>query len=74
MGKALGKDFIWVVDMAVKMLVINEGFSILANIISVKQNKDIENFDFISWFVEHIKEFFLEKFRQLINHNTKGKD
>lgn len=63
MGKALGKDFVWAVDFAIKMLIVNEGFSILANIISIKQKKDIENFDFVSLMVNTLRDFVINKFK-----------
>lgn len=67
MGKALGYDFRWCVDLAIKALIVNEGFSILANIISIKQNKDVENFDFISLFVDLLRDFFINKFKAFFN-------
>lgn len=67
MGKALGRDFVWTVDLAIKALVVNEGLSILANILSVKQRKNIENFDFISLFIEHLQEYFINKMKSIFN-------
>ena len=67
MGKALGRDFVWTVDLAIKALVVNEGLSILANILSIKQSKNIENFDFISLFIENLQEFFINKMKSIFN-------
>lgn len=67
MGKALGMDFVWTVDLAIKALVVNEGLSILANILSVKQRKNIENFDFISLFVENLQDYFINKMKSIFN-------
>lgn len=64
MGKALDKDFIWTVDLAIKMLIVNEGFSVLANIISIKQNKDVENFDFVSLTINYMRDFMIDKFKK----------
>lgn len=63
MGKALGKDFIWTVDFAIKMLIVNEGFSILANILSIKQKKNIENFDFVSLTINMLRDFVISKIK-----------
>lgn len=63
MGKALGKDFVWTVDFAIKMLIVNEGFSILANILSIKQKKNIENFDFVSLTVNMLRDFVISKIK-----------
>lgn len=67
MGKAIGKDFIWAVDFAIKMLVVNEGFSILANILSIKNKKDIENFDFVSLTINTLRDFVVNKFKNYVN-------
>lgn len=67
MGKALGRDFVWMVDLTAKMLVVNEGFSILANILSIKQGKKIENFDFISLLVDSLRDFFINKLKSIID-------
>ena len=63
MGKALEKDFVWTVDFAIKMLIVNEGFSILANILSIKQKKNIENFDFVSLTVNMLRDFVISKIK-----------
>lgn len=67
MGKAIGKDFVWAVDFAIKMLVVNEGFSILANILSIKNKKDIENFDFVSLAINTLRDFVVSKFKNYVN-------
>lgn len=48
MGKPIHKDFTWVVDVALRILIINEGLSILANIVSVYTQKNIQNVDLIT--------------------------
>lgn len=67
MGQALGKDFIWMLDVSVKALVVNEGLSILSNILSIKENKNIQNFDFISLLVEGLRDFLINKFKSFLN-------
>lgn len=71
MGKGLQMDFVWAVSMAVKVLIVNEGFSIFANILSIKQKKDVENFDFVTWFIELLKDFFINKFKMYFDNSKK---
>lgn len=48
LAKGLSFDFRWLVVVVMNILLISEAFSILTNMLSIKQRKDIQNVDFIS--------------------------
>ncbi|MCL1666384.1 phage holin family protein [Elizabethkingia ursingii] len=73
MGKPLHKDFTWAVDVTIRVLIVNEGLSILANIASVYSQKNIQNVDLISRLIAWIRSLFIsmaEKFMQNIKVNS----
>lgn len=73
MGKPLHKDFTWAVDVTIRVLIVNEGLSILANIASVYSRKNIQNVDLISRLIAWIRSLFIsmaEKFMQNIKVNS----
>ncbi|HFK5565253.1 TPA: phage holin family protein [Elizabethkingia anophelis] len=59
MGKPIHKDFTWVVDVVIKILIVNEGLSILANFASIYSRKNIQNVDLISKLLQWIRGLFI---------------
>lgn len=54
-GKNLHYDFTMLVVVAIKILTISEGISIISNLISIKTKKEIENYDIITGFLKYIR-------------------
>ena len=48
MGKGIGKDFIFIVDVFLQVMIISEVYSIWGNIWSIKNKKEAKKFDAIS--------------------------
>ena len=67
MGKPLHKDFTWVVDVSIRILIINEGLSVLANIISVYKSKDVQNVDLVSRLINWIRLLGISLATKLMN-------
>jgi phage-related holin len=61
----LGYDFIWLIDIVIKILVLHEGISIITNMISIRQNKDIVNADIVSVMLLKIREVFTDLVKRL---------
>ncbi|HAY3545183.1 TPA: phage holin family protein [Elizabethkingia anophelis] len=59
MGKPIHKDFTWAVDITIRVLIVNEGLSILANIASVYSRNNIQNVDLISKLLGWIRNIFI---------------
>lgn len=55
LGKYVHKDFIWTVDLVIKLLIVNEVLSMLANIQSVRLNKHVKNYDLITFMIDGIR-------------------
>lgn len=67
---AIGFDFRWLVELVLKILVVSEALSSITNIISIKENKNLENTDFVSVLLHGIRDFFkkyLDKLFQKLN-------
>lgn len=61
----LGYDFVWLIDIVLKILVLHEGISIITNMISIRQNKNIINADLISIMLLKIRNVFLSGVKKL---------
>lgn len=62
----LGYDFKWVVDIVLKILIVSEGISSITNILSIKEEKNIENTDYVSKLLHAIRDFLKNKMEGLI--------
>jgi hypothetical protein len=69
-GKILGLDWIYLVNLIIYVMIANDFTSILSNILSVKNKRVYRNFDFITLLFNHIKEFLRKTVEDRIN-NTK---
>lgn len=58
-GKGVGKDFVWAVDICIKILIINEGLSCLTNILSAKSKKEIQNVDLVTTLLNFLRKSLL---------------
>lgn len=54
-AKSLSFDFSWFVNAVLNILILSEAFSAITNILSIKQNKEIENTDFIAKLIHAIR-------------------
>jgi len=70
----LGYNFIWLIDIVIKILVLHEGISIITNMISIRQNKDIVNADIISVMLLKIREVFIGLVKKLTGDISKGEE
>jgi|AntRauTorcE11897_2_1112592.scaffolds.fasta_scaffold68876_1 phage-related holin len=70
----LGYDFIWLIDIVIKILVLHEGISIITNMISIRQNKNIINADIISVMLLKIREVFTDLVKKLTGDISKDEE
>jgi phage-related holin len=70
----LGYDFIWLIDVVLKILVLHEGISIITNIISIRQNQNIVNADIISIMLLKIRGMFTGLLEKLTNSISKNEE
>lgn len=67
-GKILGLDWIYLVNLTIYVMIANDFTSILTNILSIKNKKIYRNFDFITllfqWIKDTLKKTVEEKLRQ----------
>ena len=71
LGIALNMNFTWTADLAVRVLLANECLSILANILSVKNRKKVENIDLVTIFIGWIRKTTLSTFERFLNNHKK---
>jgi phage-related holin len=64
----LGIEFIWVTELALRLLVLSESISILSNIISIKQRKEVANRDYLSLILNYIRNLFIGLIDKIINN------
>lgn len=55
-AKALNFDFTWFVNAVLNLLVVAEAFSSITNIISIKENRELENTDFITQLLHKVRD------------------
>ncbi|WP_313384583.1 phage holin family protein [Chishuiella sp.] len=71
LGIALNMNFTWTADLAVRVLLANECLSILANILSVKNRKKVENIDLVTIFISWIRKTSVSTFEKFLNNQKK---
>lgn len=71
LGIALNMEFTWTADLAIRVLLANECLSILANILSVKNKKKVENIDLVSIFIGWIRKTAISTFEKFLNNKQK---
>lgn len=74
LGIALNMEFTWTADLAVRVLLANECLSILANILSVKNKRKVENIDLVSIFIAWIRKTAISVFEKFLNNKNQNKD
>lgn len=74
LGIALNMEFTWTADLAVRVLLANECLSILANILSVKNRRKVENIDLVSIFIAWIRKTAISVFEKFLNNKNQNKD
>ena len=67
LAMALNFNFILLADFAVRLLLANECLSILANFLSIKNKKRVENVDIISIFINWIRKIALNAINKMLN-------
>ena len=70
LGIALKMNFEWTADFAIRVLLANECLSILANILSLKNKKKVENIDLITVFLSWIRSNALSVFERFLKTNS----
>ncbi|WP_353163661.1 phage holin family protein [Empedobacter brevis] len=71
LGIALNMNFTWTADLAVRVLLANECLSILANILSVKNRKKVENIDLVTIFIGWIRKTSVSTFEKFLTNHKK---
>jgi len=71
LGIALNMNFTWTADLAVRVLLANECLSILANTLSIKNRKKVENIDLVTIFIGWIRKTTLSTFERFLNNHKK---
>lgn len=74
LGIALNMEFTWTADLAIRVLLANECLSILANILSVKNKKKVENIDLVSIFIGWIRKTAIATFEKFLNKNVNQRE
>lgn len=74
LGIALNMEFTWTADLAIRVLLANECLSILANILSVKNKKKVENIDLVSIFIGWIRKTAISIFEKFLNNKQKAEN
>jgi toxin secretion/phage lysis holin len=76
-AKALSFDFTWFVTAILNIVVVAEAFSIVNNIISIKEGKETENEDIITRLLHAVRNglsTIIDKLFKTINPEDKGND
>lgn len=58
----LGYEFLWVIESALRLIVLSESISVLTNIISIKQRRNIQNKDYLSLILNIIRGWMMSMF------------
>jgi len=66
LGKSLGYNFHSVVSITISILTVSEAYSILGNIYSIKNKKDMEKIDAISLLIKTLRSFFKDAIMVLL--------
>lgn len=66
-AKGLSFDFKWFVNAVLDILVVAEGFSVLTNIIAIKEKREIENSDIITRLLGVIRNGMMNVINGLMN-------
>lgn len=61
----LGFNFVWLVQIVLKILIVSEGISAITNILSIKEKRNIENTDYISKLLHAIRNFLTKSIDKL---------
>jgi phage-related holin len=73
----LGYEFKWVIDSALRLIVLSESISVLTNIISIKQRRNIQNRDYLSLILNIIRGWMMSMFDAISKdkfNNDENKD
>tara|TARA_R100001530_G_scaffold135042_1_gene111270 strand:- start:471 stop:992 length:522 start_codon:yes stop_codon:yes gene_type:complete len=66
-GKALKYDFSLAVDLLIKILIVSEVYSILGNVYSIKNKKEVEKLDAISRIIQALRTFMYKYINKGLN-------
>ena len=72
LAMALNFDFRLLADFAIRLLLANECLSILANFLSIKNKKRVENVDIISTFIDWIRKMSLVAIEKMLNNKNEN--
>lgn len=72
LAKGLSFDFRWFVVLVMHILLVSETFSIITNILSIKQRKEIKNVDLISILLRAIRTGLWNIIQRLISQIEQG--
>lgn len=72
-GKGLGYNFKFLVDISLKILVVSEGISIFSNAIAIRTKKEVKDFDLITRFLKYVRDYFLKIAETLLTTAKKEK-
>jgi len=73
----LGYEFKWVIESALRLIVLSESISVLTNIISIKQRRNIQNKDYLSLILNIIRGWMMSMFDAISKdkfNNDENKD
>ena len=59
-AKGIDIDIVWFASHALSLFILSEGYSIIGNIISIRQRKYIAEFDAISWVLNFLRKGLLK--------------
>lgn len=72
-GKALTFDFTWFIDATLDILVLSEGFSIITNVLAIREKKHIKNTDIMTKLLNVIRNGLMRIINQLLSTVEAGR-
>lgn len=73
-AKGVGFEFKWFVDITLDILVLSEGFSIISNIASIRERKEVKNKDVVADLLNAIRNGMLKIIKNLMASMQNGED
>lgn len=68
MGKGLSFNFKWFVTLVMDILIVEQGISIITNVLSIRQKKSIKNEDFMARLIHAVRSYLINLFNTLLGN------
>jgi hypothetical protein len=74
LGKILGHDFLYIVNVFIYIIIINDSFSIITNILSIRTGQTYKNEDFIEVAMNALRGLFKSGIMKMIDKIKNGEE